>query len=55
MSRTEDLDDDEYIAKLLADDARTSSVKYASLGMSALLPERYDSCWGLLSAVNDNG
>lgn len=40
MSTTPDFDDDEYVAKLLAEDARKSSVKYATVGMSALVPKR---------------
>jgi len=36
-----DLDDDKYIAELLAEDARKSSLRYAAVGMSALLPKRY--------------
>lgn len=40
MSKSEDFNDDEYVAKLLAEDARKSSVRYASAGMSALLPKR---------------
>ncbi|OAL34353.1 hypothetical protein AYO20_06406 [Fonsecaea nubica] len=33
-------DDDDYVAKLLVEDARKSSLRYASQGMSALLPKR---------------
>ncbi|KIW15454.1 hypothetical protein PV08_05500 [Exophiala spinifera] len=40
MSNIKDFDDDEYVAKLLAEDARKSSIKYASQGMSALLPAK---------------
>ncbi|OAP59554.1 hypothetical protein AYL99_06852 [Fonsecaea erecta] len=37
-----DLDDndDDYVAKLLVEDARKSSMRYASQGLSALLPKR---------------
>jgi hypothetical protein len=35
-----DLNDDKYVAELLAEDARKSSIRYASMGMSALLPKR---------------
>ncbi|MCJ1312104.1 hypothetical protein MMC25_005778 [Agyrium rufum] len=37
---TEDYMSDEYIAKLLAKDARESSIKYSTLGMQALHPKR---------------
>jgi hypothetical protein len=48
MSKTAaDLDDDEYVAKLLAEDARRSSSKYASQGLSALLPQRRPAGSGL--------
>ncbi|KAI1610320.1 hypothetical protein EDD36DRAFT_322305 [Exophiala viscosa] len=40
MSAIRDFDDDEYVAKLLAEDARKSSLKYATMGMSALVPKR---------------
>ncbi|KIV80744.1 hypothetical protein PV11_08226 [Exophiala sideris] len=40
MSALRDFDDDEYVAKLLAEDARKSSLKYATMGMSALVPKR---------------
>ncbi|KAK5377851.1 hypothetical protein LTS03_004727 [Exophiala xenobiotica] len=42
-----DLHDDEYVAKLLAEDARRSSSKYASQGLSALLPQRRAAGSGL--------
>jgi hypothetical protein len=35
-----DVDDDTAIARLLADEARTSSARYAGQGLSALLPKR---------------
>jgi len=38
MAKDTPLDDDEYIARLLAEDARKSSVNYARTGLSALLP-----------------
>ncbi|KAK6366985.1 hypothetical protein LTS17_010536 [Exophiala oligosperma] len=44
---TKDYDDDEYVAKLLAEDARQSSIKYASQGMSALLPKKTSGGSGL--------
>ena len=34
------LDDDAYVARLLAEDARKSSANYAAVGLSALLPKR---------------
>jgi hypothetical protein len=40
MASTDDIRSDEYVAKLLAEDARKSSVKYSSMGLSALLPKR---------------
>lgn len=40
MTSKEDIHSDEYIAKLLAEDARKSSIKYSSEGLSALLPKR---------------
>ncbi|OJD23509.1 hypothetical protein ACJ73_05132 [Blastomyces percursus] len=33
-----DLDDDEYVAQLLAKDARDSSLRYSTLGMTAFIP-----------------
>lgn len=33
-------DDDDYVAKLLAEDAKKSSHRYAAVGLSALLPQR---------------
>lgn len=32
---------DDYIAKLLAKDAKASTAKYSSYGLNALLPKRY--------------
>ncbi|KAL6244629.1 hypothetical protein RBB50_008157 [Rhinocladiella similis] len=40
MSNTKYYDDDEYIAELLAEDARKSSIKYATQGTTALLPKK---------------
>lgn len=40
MPPTNDIKSDEYVAKLLAEDAKNSSIKYSSMGLSALLPER---------------
>jgi hypothetical protein len=40
MSFRTTLVDDEYAAKLLADDAKKSSLRYAQQGLSALLPRR---------------
>jgi hypothetical protein len=40
MTSSKELDSDEYIANLLAKDARDSSIKYSSMGLSALLPKR---------------
>jgi hypothetical protein len=37
---TDPLDEDEYIAQLLAKDARESSLKYSALGMQAFIPKR---------------
>jgi len=33
-------DEDEYIAQLLAKDARDSSLKYSAVGMQAFMPKR---------------
>src|ERR1700677_1627057 len=38
MTSKKTIDDDEYVAKLLADDAKKSSLRYAQQGLSALLP-----------------
>ncbi|KAL2426189.1 hypothetical protein ABEF95_012517 [Exophiala dermatitidis] len=40
MSSSANVDDDEYIAKLLAEDARKSSLRYASAGTYGLTPRR---------------
>lgn len=40
MAFRETLDDDKYVAKLLAEDAKKSSLRYAQQGLSALLPRR---------------
>jgi len=37
---TEDLDDD-YVANLLKNDAKTSSKKYTMVGLEAFLPKRF--------------
>lgn len=34
------MDEDEQVARLLAEDARKSSLKYSALGLDALLPQR---------------
>jgi len=39
---------DDYVAQLLAKDARESSIKYSALGMQAYLPRRYVFCFPLL-------
>ena len=41
MASVKEFGDDEYIGKLLAKDARESSIKYSALGLQALLPKRY--------------
>jgi hypothetical protein len=33
-------DDDDYVAKLLAQDAKNSSLKYSAMGMQAYMPKR---------------
>jgi hypothetical protein len=40
MASVNDIDSDDYVAKLLAEDAKNSSIKYSSMGLSALLPKR---------------
>ena len=35
-------DDDDYVARLLAQEARESSLKYASQGLEAYVPRRRD-------------
>ena len=35
---------DDYVAKLLAKDAKESTIKYSSLGLQAFLPKRYETC-----------
>jgi hypothetical protein len=37
---TDPLDEDGFIAQLLAKDARESSLKYSALGMQAFIPKR---------------
>lgn len=34
------LNDDDYVAQLLAQDAKKSSLKYSDLGMQAYMPKR---------------
>lgn len=34
---------DDYVAQLLAKDARDSSLKYSALGMQAYMPRRYSA------------
>lgn len=34
------LDDDDYVAQVLANEARDSSLKYSALGMGAYMPKR---------------
>lgn len=33
-------DDDDYVAQLLAQDAKNSSLKYSAVGMQAYMPKR---------------
>jgi hypothetical protein len=40
MASSTKYDDDEYVAKLLAEDAKKSSLRYAQQGLSGLLPRR---------------
>ncbi|EXJ79586.1 hypothetical protein A1O3_07865 [Capronia epimyces CBS 606.96] len=40
MSSSADLDNDDYVAKLLTEDARKSSIRYASMGTYALMAKR---------------
>jgi len=40
MTDAESLSDD-YVASLLAKDAKESSIKYSALGMEAFLPSKY--------------
>lgn len=42
MASSTDLNDDDYVASLLAKDARDSSLRYSTLGLQALLPKRFD-------------
>lgn len=35
------LEDDEYVANLLKEDARRSAKKYEMVGLDAFLPQRY--------------
>ena len=41
MSSSKDHNNDDYVAKLLAEEAKRSSQRYASAGLQALLPKRY--------------
>ena len=34
-------EDDDYVAKLLSEDARKASLRYAAVGLQALLPKRW--------------
>jgi hypothetical protein len=49
------IDDDEYVAKLLKQDAKTTAKKYEMVGLDAFLPQRYfphlylDTCRSLFS------
>lgn len=43
MASAKNIHSDDYIAKLLAEDAKNSSMRYSSMGLSALLPKRYTS------------
>jgi hypothetical protein len=36
----DNVDDDDYVARVLASEARDSSVKYSALGMGAYMPKR---------------
>ena len=40
MATKEDVHDDQYVARLLAEDAKASSRKYTAQGLSTLLPKR---------------
>jgi hypothetical protein len=42
MANEETLTDD-YVAKLLAKDAKESSIKYSALGLEAFTKSRYDN------------
>lgn len=35
------IDDDEYVAKLLKQDAKNTAKKYEMVGLDAFLPQRY--------------
>lgn len=37
----EDALTDDYVASLLAKDAKESSIKYSAMGLQAFLPQRY--------------
>jgi hypothetical protein len=49
------IDDDEYVTKLLKQDAKTTVKKYEMVGLDAFLPQRYspvfplDTCRSLFS------
>lgn len=38
--KDEDLSNDDYVAELLAKDARATSIKYSALGLDAYAPKR---------------
>ena len=40
MAADGDINDDEYVARLLAKDARESSIKYSAVGLPAYYPKR---------------
>ena len=40
MATIDDVQDDQYVARLLAEDAKAHSRRYAAQGLSALLPKR---------------
>jgi len=40
MASRKDLEDDEYVAKLLAEDAKAASKRYSAIGLQALLLKR---------------
>lgn len=41
MASKSSLEDDNYIAALLAKDARDSSIKYSAMGLQAFMPKRW--------------
>jgi hypothetical protein len=48
-----DPDDDDYVAQVLAKEARDSSMKYSTLGMEAYMPARYVSAVRKVSITNE--